>query len=140
ATWMSRISSTVRSRYASSGPRAVTATSVPQQSQTVASTSTASATCEAALIVAARNEVMPAPSALSALLSLVSSPSSPLSSCPACVSPTVLRPSSHASPILLSAAGQNETKPCSTALPSLCTRTGGLQCNPSSVECDTMTS
>src|SRR5690606_10873881 len=105
------------------------------------STSTASATCEATLIVAARSEVMPAPSALPVLPSSASSPSpSPLSSCPACAPPAVLRPSSHASPILLSAAGQNETKPCSTALPSLCTRTGGLQCSPSSVECDTMTS
>src|SRR3546814_1829174 len=91
------------------------------QSQTVASTSTASATCEATLIVAARSEVMPAP---------------PSPSCPACPPPAVLRPSSHASPSLLSAAGQNETKPCSTALPSLCARTGGLQCSPLSVECD----
>src|SRR3546814_5444200 len=67
-------------------------------------------------------------------------PAPPSPSCPACPPPAVLRPSSHASPSLLSAAGQNETKPCSTALPSLCARTGGLQCTLLSVECDTMMS
>src|SRR3546814_11678606 len=122
---MSRISSTVRSRYASSGPRAVTATSVPQQSQTVASTSTASATCEATLIVAARSEVMPAP---------------PSPSCPACSPPAVLHPSIPASPTLLPTACQNETMPCSPPLPSLCARTGTLLRCTYPVQCYTLLS
>src|SRR5690606_20657262 len=106
---MSRISPSLRSRYSSNGPFAVTARSVWQQSQAIGSTTTSPRRARLRSKTAARSSVLPS-------------------------SPVLLRPSSQAMPTCSGPAAHSDAKPCSATTSSSFTRTGAAQLKPPSTE------
>ena len=118
-TAMSRTSSSLRSRYASSGPRAVIATAVWQQSQARASSCASAPRFRLMSKRLARSWVAPA---------------CPAWSPAARAAPSCARPSSQAMPAASAPSAHSAAKPCSTGCASSLTRVIWVQAMPPSRE------